>query len=195
MASMWRGGIHVAWLAIGLGACRFDGGGGPLDGTLVDAPPGDAAEPPPDASVDAAVDAGVDATVCPGGYIDLGIPGSLYRIGPAASWLQAERACEDDSGGTSTHLVVLDSDEELAAIDPRVTQAWIGLSDRRVENDFLAVTGGHPLFQPWAPGEPNDSFGEDCVEIDGAQINDEECNVLELFVCECDGRRADPTSY
>ena len=194
---MWRAGIRVAWLAIVCtGACRFDGGGVPLDGAVVDGPAGDGPEPQPDAAADAAIDAGIDATLCPGGYIDLGVPGSRYRIGAAAApWLQAERDCEDDSDGAATHLLVLDDAAELAAIDPRVTQAWIGLSDRRTENDFLAVTGGHPLFQPWGAGEPNDQFGEDCAEIDGPVINDEECNNQQLFVCECDGRAADPATY
>jgi hypothetical protein len=142
------------------------------------------------------VDAVPDATPCPGGYIDLGVPGSKYRIGAVAStWLAAERYCEDDSGGTSTHLAVLDDEAEVAAVAPRVTMAWIGLSDRRTEGDFLTVTGGRPLFQPWAPGDPNDMFGEDCVELDGTTINDEECNDQQLFICECDGRPPDPAAY
>ncbi len=164
---------------------------------LPDADVIDAAEIDADDGVaDAVVDSAPDATECPMGYIDLGIAGSRYRVAAVGeTWLAAERDCEDDSAGAATHLIVLDSAEELAAIDSRVIAAWVGISDRRTENDFLAVTGGHPLFQPWAPNEPNDSFGEDCVELDGSTLNDEECADRQLFVCECDGRPPDPTTY
>jgi hypothetical protein len=153
----------------------------------------------PDASADAseAADApeAPDARLCPGMYMDFGVPGSRYHLDFEKNWLDAERACE--SAGAGIHLVIVDSIEERDALRPNVTTAvWIGLTDRVNENDFIDVTGMRPTFQPWATGEPNDlPPGEDCVELDAAGFNDNPCGQIQAFVCECDGRVPDPASH
>jgi hypothetical protein len=171
------------------------------DGPLVDAEaaPIDADVDAAEVSIDAAVDALIppDAIDCPVSYSDIGVAGSRYRIVTSADgWLAAEVDCEND--GSATHLVVIDGATELAMLDPVVAATvWVGISDRIDEGMFLAVTGGTPPFQPWRAGEPNDGIfmPSDCVELDGFEYNDEACGTNRGYVCECDGRPADPSTY
>lgn len=133
----------------------------------------------------------VDATSsgCPDQYE--AIEGGCYRIviNPTVelSWPDAEAACEAE--GSGAHLMVADDDEEIAVIVGRfgsANDAWIGLSDRVVENDFITVTGAPP-YLPWDVGEP-DANG-DCVQlIFSGVIGDRDCAVTNDYVCEYDGQ-------
>ncbi len=191
--------------AVLLAACHFDGSGVAIDGApaggdgaLVDGALVDAAEVP----ADAAVDAVPDAATCPATYSRVdGLP-SLYRfVVVGDDWLAAELDCEDDGAttGGGTHLVVLDNATEVAGLDPLLTElAWIGVSDRVTEDSYFRVTGGVSTFPGFRSGEPNDGgpFGvEDCVELNGAELNDEGCGELRRYVCECDGVPAIPAAY
>jgi hypothetical protein len=198
-AAMRRAGLCIAWVLVG---CRFDSGGVPVEGddavevdAAIDGPTDDLDAPIADA---AAPDGAPDATICPMNYLDLGVPGSKYRVvGANATWDEAEADCENDTG--TGHLIVLDSAQELAVIDPMVGGAvWTGLQDRVTEGVFLAVTGGTPSFRPFQSGEPNDGGifpSEDCVELDGAQINDENCGDRQGYICECDALPPDRSTY
>jgi len=186
----------IAWLLV---ACRFDGGGLPVDDAAIQGPVDAPVDVVADALVDAPVDGPPDATLCPQDYEDLGVAGSKYRfVSPPAAWVDAEADCENDSA--TAHLVVLDNAAELAVIDPKSGgKAWIGFTDRVMENSFLNVTGGSTTFQPWQNGEPNDGGleigSEDCVELDGAEINDENCPLARSYVCECDAQPALRSAY
>jgi hypothetical protein len=44
-------------------------------------------------------------------------------------------------------------------------EVWLGFGDAAAEGTFQWVTGEPVTYTNWAPGEPNDSFGEDFVEM------------------------------
>jgi hypothetical protein len=68
-----------------------------------------------------------------------------------------------------------------------VPKIWIGVNDVDLEGHFVLVTGGPATFLPWAAGEPNNAMGsEDCVELVGAQLNDDSCDTSLPFLCECE---------
>jgi hypothetical protein len=208
---MLRASWSAALAALVLAACRFDGSGVASDAGGDDdvdgAPtPADAAADAPLDPADAAVDAAPpppDAQACPANYVRVDGQSSLYRfVGSADDWAAAEADCENDGTATGggTHLLVLDGASELAAIDPRVAPpVWIGMSDRVDEGTFVLVTGPVAVFRPFRSGEPNDGgpigFSEDCVELNGAELNDEGCTANRQYVCECDGVDADPEAY
>jgi hypothetical protein len=146
--------------------------------------------------VDATVDAMVDANPCPAGYAPIagGEPKSQYRfIENGARWIDAEKDCEDDG---LAHLAILDDDGERNAVGAIAKgQPWLGVSDRVAEGTFMKVTTGLATYLPWLGGEPNDQFGEDCVELKDGGFNDEDCDAANTYVCECDGLAANPLSY
>jgi hypothetical protein len=179
--------VIAAWLA----GCSFDRSGLATGGT-----PDARVEAPADATVDAKVDATVDADPCPIGYaaIQGGEPRSQYRfVTSSAGWLDAEADCEDDG---LAHLVILDSDGERDALRGMISgDTWLGVTDRVSEGTFFKVTTGVASYLPWNGGEPNNQFGEDCVELAGGGFNDEGCDNDDVYVCECDGEAANPVAY
>lgn len=154
------------------------------------------ADGPIDARADAHPDATPDADPCPAGYAPL--PGisvrSQYRVDTnGKQWTDAEASCEADG---LAHLVVLDSDAERDAVRGTTgSDLWVGVTDRVSEGTFFKVTTGLATYLPWLSGEPNDQFGEDCVELKGGGFNDEDCGSSRASVCECDGKPADPVAY
>ncbi|XP_067888295.1 collectin-10 isoform X3 [Heterodontus francisci] len=67
-----------------------------------------------------------------------------------------------------------------------LSRVFIGVNDLEKERQFM-YTDSTPLlnYSHWRPGEPNNAFGEDCVEMvsDGGW-NDVECHLTMYFVCE-----------
>ena len=119
--------------------------------------------------------------------------GHYYEVvvAPSSTWNQAATAVEDSTYlGSSGHLVVITSQDEsnfVAGLAPDSGGAWIGLDDKANEGDFRWATGEPLTFTRWANGEPNDAFGEDCVNTYGsnqawwggtARWNDLDCDVL-----------------
>jgi hypothetical protein len=162
----------------------------------------------------------VDATLpdspldCPTTYtFQSRVSQSRYRFVPSnAAWVDAQAMCVDEAEGR-THLVVLTDESErldlldLLAQDGIVNNAWIGLSDRRIEGFFLWVTDepvGMPpaTMPPWGEFQPDDSGGnQDCARIEGpthadpGYFDDSSCAQLYPFVCECDGVAPEPMNY
>ncbi|XP_030401327.1 hepatic lectin-like isoform X3 [Gopherus evgoodei] len=62
---------------------------------------------------------------------------------------------------------------------------WLGLSDKKVENQWLWVDGSPLKLSFWSTGEPNDSSDEDCgtMAIDG-RWNDINCYWTDYWICE-----------
>jgi predicted small lipoprotein YifL len=150
----------------------------------------------PDAAVDAPPDIAVDAAACGPGY-DKQLGGlSRYRLAGPDTWDHAERACEAD--GYGAHLIVFDDVVEMQMSETfENTAFWIGLSDRIVDNTFLRVIGGVATFTPsWTAGAPS-LAGPGCVAFNppSRTIQDAPCSVVASYVCECDGRPAQPGSY
>ncbi len=192
--------MRSALAALMIAGCVFDRAGLPAagDAPRIDAAADAAPDAVPDADPpDAAPDAAPDASPCPDGYAPItGAPaGSQYRVVTSGkSWIDAEHDCEDD--GATSHLAILADDAERDAVRGAVSgQAWLGVTDIVAEGTWLEVTSGLAAYRPWNSNEPNDLFGEDCVELDGGGFNDEGCGNANVYVCECDGLAANPLAY
>ena len=170
--------------------------------------------PRPDASVDAPSDA--TETGCPPSY-DIALPAFprsryFYQSIPGP-WLSAQALCNGGMGEAFTHLAVIQDEEErmalygaLLAKNVTVT-VWIGLSDRKVESDFLWVTDESigtppPFMKPWPPNQPDDQGGQDCVRMKamnespyGGWFDDGGCSLDFAYVCECDDYASAPANY
>lgn len=149
-----------------------------------------------DASIDAvAVDAPIDAFMldapmgCPLGYT------SGYRyIAAVQSWRAAEADCENDSSGR-THLIVINDQAELAAINAAIsTDLWVGVvrnpAPDRSSWQWRAVTGGPATFLPWEAGQPDNASGNQLVVslIDASGLlRDVDISSTRAALCECDG--------
>jgi len=106
----------------------------------------------------------------------------------SATWLAAEQACEQ----LGAHLAVPDTAAEAMEIR---SQRWLGITDLVAEGTFRAVTGAAVSFTSWAIGEPTGGFG-DCVFTDPqARWHTGPCDFPFAYVCERDGRPADPAAY
>jgi hypothetical protein len=165
-----------------------------------------------------APDAAFDFAACPGTY-NTALPGlpaqptpSRYRLiitgGPAAS--QSD-LCNNDMVG-ATHLVVLDSMEELVAVAALVDNAannaithnsvWVGgvqSNTAKSPSDAWLGFDDQPLIPRWATGEPNDGggtedHGEQFVLVLRAKpyLTDATRNTSSGALCECDGRPVGP---
>jgi hypothetical protein len=164
----------------------------------------------PDALGDGNGDGSGDATDadCPGYDITLAaFPDSRYSFQRnGAPWTSAQDTCmSHGQGALHTHLVVIQDDSERtglysALLAKSVTvSVWIGLSDRRTEDQFLWVTNepvGMPprTTPPWPPNQPDDDMGlQDCVRMKapsettyGGFFDDNQCFLSLAYVCECD---------
>jgi hypothetical protein len=110
--------------------------------------------------------------------------GHLYEVvsGPSISWDDAKIAAEARTvNGAQGYLATVTTQEENDYISARLEDSgWFGASDAETEGDWKWVTGpeagtsfwsglgdGATVnggFAAWAPGEPNDSGGEDCAQ-------------------------------
>lgn len=187
------------------GACRFepgalrdrdDAGTSPDDAT--DAPTGDV--PIDTTANDSGTDAALDSSliVCPLSYtlIDNARPASRYRVVTASDdWPAAEADCEDDGGATfqAGHLVVLDNEAERQFVYQQgTTDKWIGASDVNTEGQLQAVTDQpSPYFGNAASQEQS----KDCMFTNQNETTMESCNSGFQYICECDGRNANPSNF
>jgi hypothetical protein len=136
------------------------------------------------------VDAPLDRRVCPPGYTKaLPAVASCYRVEMLpSSWLGAEAICEEDSA----HLLIPDSAAEaMFAANP----SWLGISDRKVPNKLLTVTGIPLTYTQWQADEPaNSSF--DCAHVGPqSQWRMGPCDFPFPYTCEFDGIKANPLAY
>jgi hypothetical protein len=147
---------------------------------------------------------------CPAAYTGSPDSTSRYRVAAmTADWITAAQDCANDQSDAPTtrhtHLVVLDDDQERIAIGmetPFGFGGWLGLSDRITEGVFLAVTNqvgvNYPPASgpPWAANEPNGSFVENCVIINGSDLlATVDCTQQQFYACECDDSPDEPANY
>lgn len=175
--------LFAALLA--LASCATAGG----ESSDLDGAPADAAGTPP---VDAAVipDAPPDAApACVEGDIQTVDPGTGHcYLGFASSvgWDTANAACMN----IGAHLATIFDSGENAFVHNFIgtnAEVWLGATDNDVEGDFVWVTGERlaDTFEHWNGGEPNNSGGENCLEMrtDGLW-NDLSCSDGLFYVCE-----------
>ena len=75
-------------------------------------------------------------------------------------------------------------------------EAWIGLTDKEKEGEFLWTDGTSTKYSNWAAGQPNDEDNkQDCAEIANgvfwpgglSQVgvwNDFQCNLRLIYICQ-----------
>jgi collectin sub-family protein 12 len=153
-----------------------DAGADPSPG---EAPPG--ADMAPEAPVTAA---------CPGMPFD----GSCYQVfGELAAWNVAVQRCSEWGG----HLASVESIEEDTFLDAWPAQLgvpfangsgiWLGGTDAAVEGDFRWLDESPLSFEGWAPNQPDNGAGIDCIEKrnDGTALwYDRRCSDVMPFICE-----------
>uniref|UniRef100_A0A8C0HIQ4 C-type lectin domain-containing protein n=1 Tax=Chelonoidis abingdonii TaxID=106734 RepID=A0A8C0HIQ4_CHEAB len=98
------------------------------------------------------------------------------------TWHEAKQFCSD----YGAHLVIINTKEEQAFLVKNRTKSrvyWLGLSDKKVENQWLWVDGSPLNLSFWSTGEPNDSSDEDCgtMAIDG-RWNDINCYWTDYWI-------------
>ena len=167
-------GVHDVVVTLGSERDTLVGGYEVTDGSP---PPGDAGQP--------------DAFSCPASYVSNAF-GTSYRIVTTPrTWQAAETDCEQSGG----HLAVVETAAEDSAL-PTSTEHWFGYSETSVQGTFLWVTGaGASTYTRWAAGEPDTIVGAYCAVTRPDGWHDDICTELKFYICECDGRPADPNAW
>jgi hypothetical protein len=140
--------------------------------------------------------------VCPVNYTYSGA--GCYRarmgIGGGYAWLAAEATCAAD--GVGTHLLVIDSSEELEKVSSvasagSIVDFWIGISDLVTEGVFVGVTNTSPTFLPWEGGAPTGSTARNCVRASTGVLlySDEACENADDIMCEYDAIAPVPAAW
>jgi len=157
---------------------RVDAGAEPSD-----APPEPSAEPDAGAPVPV-------ASTCSGETFG----DSCYQVfGEALAWVDAQESCVAWGG----HLASVQSAPEDAFLEfwpaelgltpANGSGVWIGGTDAAQDGVFLWADGSPVLVNGWAPGQPNDGAGVDCIEKrnDGTDLwYDQRCTDGRPFICE-----------
>ncbi|KAK5617685.1 hypothetical protein CRENBAI_001663 [Crenichthys baileyi] len=131
-------------------------------------------------------------TASPDGHCDRGY--LLYKdfcyhfeTEQVKNWQDAEAYCTKEQG----HLVSFSSEEDLSFLTAHMpAEAWVGLNDISVENEFVYTDGSAATFLPWALNQPDNWQNEDCVHLTGmthtdpGKLNDDKCTATKEFVCK-----------
>ena len=178
----------------GIDGGEIDGGdvdGGEIDGGDVDAGELDAgSDSGIDGGQDGGLDAGQDAGPPP-------VPGCDRVVLGGRTYLFCTGGDDrDDAQGRCTDagmaLVVISSGGENALLQAEITARggggwYIGLGDGDLgdEGDFEWVDGTTPGYTNWDDDQPDNYWGEDCVEIlASGRWNDIACWNDRSFICE-----------
>ena len=114
----------------------------------------------------------------------------------------AYQMCKSDKKWTSARDACNGDGYELLTIDDSAENAWVvatmrgystskywwtGYNDRDREDTWVWDDGSSSTYTNWYPGEPNDSGGEDCMELNrfgDATWNDADCSDKKYYICE-----------
>ena len=115
--------------------------------------------------------------------------GHYYRtVGKMATFKKAKELCE----AADAYLVEPDTEAENVYVHDKMHEAfygkwrYIGGSDEETEGDWKwGENGGSVSFTNWWPGEPNNKYGEDCMEMRyWGKWNDVDCYNDNHYICE-----------
>lgn len=195
--------MRIAWIILVAG-CGFRSQAGAVEDNAPDAAPNAA----PDASF---------AHTCPENY-NLSLPGfsgsSRYRliIDGHPAWTQSD-TCASDAPG-ATHLVVLETQNELNAVAALVNAPPLGIAGNSVwvggvQQRTAALPGDNwlrfddaPLTSGWSGAEPNDKDNGEVdhaeqfikIEKDKPYLQDTAGTGNYGALCECDGKPIGPNA-
>lgn len=161
----------------------------------------------PEPSADAALDDAAPPP-CPAGYEPIALETSRYKVLlVGATFDQQKLVCATDG----THLVALDSMDELTRVKERVvgtpgrvlSRFYVGVvqdfDSGAPDAGWYLVTGEPLLAALWSSGQPNDGGGdliENNIEnramliTDTIGLYDAGASLMYGGVCECDGKPA-----
>ncbi|XP_068430349.1 uncharacterized protein [Clinocottus analis] len=125
---------------------------------------------------------------CATGYLLYGDFCYQFETESVKTWQDAEAHC----GKEQAHLASFHSEEELSFITAHMPgEAWVGLNDINIENQFAYTDGTPADFLLWAPNQPDNWQGdEDCVNLRGmnhpeaGKLNDDFCSATKEFICK-----------
>ncbi|BFZ25379.1 hypothetical protein BsWGS_28418 [Bradybaena similaris] len=131
----------------------------------------------------------VDSENCREGWHFHG--GSCYSFGDSlVTWGDAQTICATSNG----HLAEIETSEENEFLKnisrtEKVLNTFLGGTDVFDEGVWVWASSGNNIypFVDWAPGEPNELQGEDCLVFYGVEDyrwDDFYCNMPANFICE-----------
>lgn len=115
--------------------------------------------------------------------------GHYYRtVGKKSTFEKAKEMCEN----AGAYLVEPDNEEENVYVHDKMHEAFygqwrfIGGTDEKKEDNWVWGNKEEPItFTNWWPGEPNDKYGEDCMEMRyWGKWNDVDCYTNNYYICE-----------
>ncbi|XP_030853388.1 C-type lectin domain family 4 member M [Strongylocentrotus purpuratus] len=128
-----------------------------------------------------------------------GVTSCYIYFHQSKEWSDAEKSCRDNGG----QLVKFDTLGEITTVKnflqsyygiSSMPWMWTGLNDRSSEGRYQWTGFGGELSKGssmWSGGQPDNhspwwSFwdDEDCVEFNGRQLNDQDCDEGRPYVCE-----------
>jgi hypothetical protein len=176
--------IATALLGGGLGACRFDPSGLPLDDASevgvdasfnrTDADPSEL----PDATLPATPP---DASACPLGWSVLSNR-CYFFVEVELDWNGAQAACE--ALGASLASIGGEGEDNFVRSLVKEGSFWLGGSDGMTEGQWLWSDGTPWSYDHWGSGQPDNWFNEDCLERKDGRWNDTGCEDKLSSVCE-----------
>ena len=107
----------------------------------------------------------------------------------ALSWSDANAACA--ANGMQLATVRSAEENELLVHEAAGQTVWIGGTDSAIDDTWLWPNGQVLKYYNWAPGEPNNSGGDEhCLQVyegqsnNGGQWNDNQCSRQIYYVCQ-----------